>query len=71
MSIEDLEELFISQMLTIDIICFSALLSMGFVKINSSSPVCLSLRVLCCPILLAIGFEKSVFRVLKKKKKKN
>jgi hypothetical protein len=45
-------------------------LMMGFVKINSSSPVCLSLRVLCCPILLATGFEKSVFRVLKKKKKK-
>jgi hypothetical protein len=36
------------------------------VKINSSSPVCLSLRVLCCPILLATGFEKSVFRFLKK-----
>jgi hypothetical protein len=39
---------------------------MGFVKINSSSPVGLSLRVLCCPILLATGFVKSVFRVLKK-----
>jgi hypothetical protein len=39
---------------------------MGFVKINSSSPVCLSLRVLCCPILLANGFEKTVFRVEKK-----
>ncbi len=52
--------------------CFQGYcLLMGFVKINSSSPVCLSLRVLCCPILLATGFEKSVFRVFKKKKKKN
>jgi hypothetical protein len=47
--------------------CFSALLSVdGLCKMNSSSPVSLSLRVLCCPILIATGFEKSVFRVLKK-----
>ncbi len=46
------------------IMCFQHYcLLMGFVKINSSSPVCLSLRVLCCPILLATGFEKSVFLV--------
>jgi hypothetical protein len=38
------------------------------ILINSSSPVCLSLRGKhCCPILLATGFEKSVFHVLKKK----
>jgi hypothetical protein len=42
---------------------------MGFVKINSSSPVglCIVSRVLYCPILLATGFERVVFRVSKKK----